>query len=516
MNLAQASMQDLRAAFDVDVRQFLAQFDGAVEDAACGAYDAQALGAAGEALRGIRLGAEFLGFDDLGRACRIVEQELLLQLPRLASRELGVAERVRELASTLHEAVGGAISPLPSRAALEPAVEFDPASTSALREAQAQGSPEAASECEAQPEAEPEPEPEPASEPEPEPEPEPKPEPEPAPTSGFEPEPESEGPRPQAHPACADLRPRLVSEAGVACRWDAQEASRLLHGVVEPLHQSVQQTHELLREHVQGWDEMRDALLQAVAGPRAAAAWPLGAASVEPPPGETPLIEVPDVEAGAIEPREIEAQEIEAQQAAPSPVEVPAASPPTIEELACEPVDEVAEDAPPVEAQEVAWDGVLDVRLAQLGDWMLALPSDSVLGKVDAPARTLRLPRGETLVLSEFGALPEVGLEQPWGLSEGPEAADAYLLLRDGQDACALRVQRVLDLRTLHFWSIPSALGAPLGVAAAAVLEEPAQAPEGDAPARAPTLALLLDPGFVRVRDALADEAAAVQAAQEG
>ena len=342
MNLAQASMHDLRSAFDVDVRQFLAQFDGAVQDV-CGARDAQALGAAGEALRGIRLGAEFLGFEDLGRACREVEQELLRQLPLLASRDAGAARRVRELASTLHEAVGGAIA---AAAAQEPGAEGAAEPASPIHEVLPEWSMESAFERQPQPEAEAESAPEavPASETAPETEPVLTLEPEPEPTAGFEPEPELEGPPVQPLADACELPPRLAPGASAACRWDAQEASRLLRDAVQPLHQSVQQTHDLLREHVQGWDDMRDALLQAVAGPHEA-----GASAVEAAPCEPPRIEMPGSEAQDVELQDLESQDVGSQEAAPPLDEEPVAAPSFIEALVDEPEGEGARDAPSIE-----------------------------------------------------------------------------------------------------------------------------------------------------------------------
>jgi hypothetical protein len=140
------------------------------------------------------------------------------------------------------------------------------------------------------------------------------------------------------------------------------------------------------------------------------------------------------------------------------------------------------------------WHGVLQVRLARLGPWTLALPAEQVLGQLAAPARMLQLPQGDTLVLTEYGALPEVGLESCWGLP-AQEAPGDHLLLRDGEVGYALRVQQVQQQQALHFWALPAQLGAALGLAAAAVLNEPPQVP-GLQPAPA-ELALLLDPGFV-------------------
>ena len=249
--------------------------------------------------------------------------------------------------------------------------------------------------------------------------------------------------------------PASPSQTGRACRWDLADASRLLHDAVAPLQGSLQQTQDLLRDQQQGWQRLREELLQALA-------------AAIPPPREQPAAAIASDARGAD---------------APVPTVAPREA-----------------DAPP------AWDGVLQVHPARLGEWTVALPSQCVLGQLRQP-RGLRLPRGDSLVLSELGALPDVGLEAPWQLEPDPLGADEYLLVGDHQAAYALRVQSCLEPRALHFWSLPVVLGAPLGVAAAAVLDRPALA-AGESP-RASDLVLLLDPGFIAAQHAAARDAAA-------
>ena len=255
--------------------------------------------------------------------------------------------------------------------------------------------------------------------------------------------------------------PAGAPESGRACRWDLADASRLLHDAVAPLQGSLQRTQDLLLDQQQGWQRLREELLQALA-----AAAPSQLAAAVAPPREQPATA-----------QAVDAQGADAQREA---------------------------DAPP------AWDGVLQVHPARLGEWTVALPSQCVLGQLRQP-RGLRLPRGESLVLSELGALPDVGLEAPWQLEPDPLGADEYLLVGDRQAAYALRVQSCLEPRALHFWSLPVVLGAPLGVAAAAVLDRPALA-AGASP-RASDLVLLLDPGFIAAQHAAAREAAAGEGA---
>ncbi|MBU6441853.1 MAG: hypothetical protein KGS28_16650, partial [Betaproteobacteria bacterium] len=112
MNLAQASPGELRAAFGLDAREFLALFDDAVREA-CDRRDQQALGAAAEALRGIRIGAEFLGLDPLSSACRELEGELLVQLPRLGAQADTECARVQGLVRGLHEVLEGFLREAP-------------------------------------------------------------------------------------------------------------------------------------------------------------------------------------------------------------------------------------------------------------------------------------------------------------------------------------------------------------------------------------------------------------------
>ena len=83
MNLTNATPTGLHAAFLQDAWYFLEQFELAIRAAGNPADAAQAFGQAGEALRGVRIGAEFLGLSSIAALCREGEGELLMQLPHL-------------------------------------------------------------------------------------------------------------------------------------------------------------------------------------------------------------------------------------------------------------------------------------------------------------------------------------------------------------------------------------------------------------------------------------------------
>ena len=501
MNLAHASQRELLAAFGMDARAFLGQFDDALREAEA-AGDAQALGGAGEALRGIRIGAEFLGLEALAQACREVEQGLLQELPAASSPGEQPAPRLGELARRLHRAVRACLTD--TRAGGEapgPVPAVEPQSRS-----------------EAEPAAGPQPEPEP----EPEPMPEREAEAQSVSEPGTEREPEPEAmpePEPQAQLEASTIEPEPAlpcpQPAPPACAWNPQHAQSIGRDAVEPLRAGIEQTHVLLHAQARGWEQARDQVLHAVAEARTGmvrdAVEPLRAGMEQ-----THMLlraqargweQARDQVLQAIADARAAMELLAADAASRATLACPAPLAPSLTDMAGQPAPaETAETGPqpasaeaeqqrpdqrdqPETSPETSWDGLLQVRLARIGDWLLALPADNVPGLLRAPVRTLELPLGDTLVLSEFGALPAVGLEQAWASGTPPPLGD-YLVVSDGDAACALRVTACLEQLELHFWSVPRVLGAPAGVAAAAVLDDDTQAP-------VPALAFLLDPGFV-------------------
>lgn len=85
IRLRDAGADGLLAAFRVDAHEFLAQFTQGLRPQALRDDTLQGLGNAAEALRGIRIGADFLGLDAIGALCREGEQDLLQQLPAVAA-----------------------------------------------------------------------------------------------------------------------------------------------------------------------------------------------------------------------------------------------------------------------------------------------------------------------------------------------------------------------------------------------------------------------------------------------
>ncbi|MDY0331375.1 MAG: histidine kinase [Thiomonas sp.] len=80
-----ASAQELLAAFRVDAQEFLRLFIAGLQTQPTREDTLQSLGNAAEALRGIRIGADFLRLQDVSALCRRGEQDLLRQLPLIAS-----------------------------------------------------------------------------------------------------------------------------------------------------------------------------------------------------------------------------------------------------------------------------------------------------------------------------------------------------------------------------------------------------------------------------------------------
>ena len=85
IRLRDAGADGLLAAFRVDAHEFLAQFTQGLRPQPLRDDTLQGLGNAAEALRGIRIGADFLALDAIGALCRQGEQDLLQQLPLVAA-----------------------------------------------------------------------------------------------------------------------------------------------------------------------------------------------------------------------------------------------------------------------------------------------------------------------------------------------------------------------------------------------------------------------------------------------
>lgn len=83
--LRHAGAETLLAAFHVDAHEFLEQFSLGLQPQSSRDDTLQALGNAAEALRGIRIGADFLRLDAVSGLCRRGEQDLLQQLPLVGS-----------------------------------------------------------------------------------------------------------------------------------------------------------------------------------------------------------------------------------------------------------------------------------------------------------------------------------------------------------------------------------------------------------------------------------------------
>ncbi|MBN8745212.1 MAG: histidine kinase [Thiomonas arsenitoxydans] len=148
--LRQASAQELLAAFRVDAEEFLRLFIAGLQTQPTREDTLQALGNAAEALRGIRIGADFLQLQAVSALCRQGEQDLLQQLPLVASGAALQWETLQAVIDGLRQHL------LPEQA--EP-----PAAPAASEPTPLQPPAEAKPRSETQPEPEPEPEPEPVA-----------------------------------------------------------------------------------------------------------------------------------------------------------------------------------------------------------------------------------------------------------------------------------------------------------------------------------------------------------------
>lgn len=104
--LRAASEAELWAAFRVDAQTFLAQFLDGLRPRPTREDALQALAAAGEALRGIRIGAEFLRLSELAAACRRAEAELLERLPRVGDGQSRPWPQAQAVVAALRATLG--------------------------------------------------------------------------------------------------------------------------------------------------------------------------------------------------------------------------------------------------------------------------------------------------------------------------------------------------------------------------------------------------------------------------
>ena len=451
VNLAQAKPAELMAAFTQDATAFLAAFERSLREPSSAAETLQALGHAGEALRGIRIGAEFLGLDAMTALCRQGEQELLRQLPQVgggrpvqwALLEQVVAGLRRQLRAVSAPAAperakppmpaGGVPGPMvaessggspagrlhtPGATLLVPSPVPDVAGSrsvgrveNAAPEPAGSGRSDAALPGPAEPAAV-----------------------------------LSEPPLASA-PELADLpaQPRPAVEASVMAGPPPPPAEPAMLALGEPLLQRLSEIPDLLREQIESWRSLREAL----EADRLARA----SANIAPDPLRPDTTGAPV--GGPAAPQS------DTSETAPS---ITPEAPSRDDDMPAAP----SEGAPAASERAQRWNARIEVRLARLGHWLLALPAAKVLGLVPRDGQAWQLPRGDRLLLTdEEGAVPELALGGDWG---GPvEAEGCSLLLQHGGRFFALRVDAYLPARTLHFWSIPPQIGGRHGIEAAAV-----------------------------------------------
>ena len=450
VNLAQSSPAELMAAFTQDAAAFLAVFEQSLREAGSAAQTLQALGHAGEALRGIRIGAEFLGLDAMTALCRQGEQDLLQQLPQVSGgRPLqwalleqvvaGLRRQLRAVSGSVSAPVaperakppmpaGGAPGSMAVKSPVDPPTgrrhapgETLPAQTpvpdidaprSAARVENAAPEPAESGQSSA---ALPGPA-EPAASP-------------------------SEPPL-AAVPELADPTPqsRSAAEASVMAGPPPSLSGPAILAMGEPLLQRLSEIPDLLREQIESWRSLREAM----EADRLA---------------RTPADIAPDP------PRPDTADAPPAEPVASSASGMTVAGPSRNDGTLAAP----GEGAPAAAWRAQPWNARIEVRLARLGGWLLALPAAKVLGLVPRDGQAWQLPRGDRLLLTEEeGAVPVLALGGDWG---GPAEADGCsLLLQHGGRFFALRVDACLPAQTLHFWSIPPQIGGRHGIEAAAAL----------------------------------------------
>jgi chemotaxis protein histidine kinase CheA len=146
------------AAFRVDAEEFLRLFIHGLQPQAQREDTLQALGNAAEALRGIRIGADFLRLDAISALCRQGEQDLLRQLPHIASGGKLQWDLLRPVIDGLQRQLGIPGDPAQAGSTSMPLQPLATVST------KIQPSPESEQQTAAAPEPEPEPEPVPEME----------------------------------------------------------------------------------------------------------------------------------------------------------------------------------------------------------------------------------------------------------------------------------------------------------------------------------------------------------------
>ena len=443
VNLAQATPAELMAAFTQDATAFLAVFERSLREASGAAETLQALGHAGEALRGIRIGAEFLGLDAMSALCRQGEQELLRQLPQVGGGRPVQWPLLEQVVAGLRRQLRAASAPaLPARA--KPPMQagdaqehkiVEPAASASGERPHAPGAALPAPDADALRPAEgvENAAPQPASSGKPD-----ATLPDPA-------EPVAPSEPPLASAPDLAPQPRLAVEANVTAGPPPLPAEPAMLALGEPLLQRLSEIPDLLREQIESWRSLREALEadRLARAPANGAPEPPRPDTAGAPAGDTA---VPQGDASGTAPG------------------IAPAAPSRDDDMPAAP----GESGPAAAGHAQPWNARIEVRLARLGHWLLALPATKVLGLVPRDGQDWQLPRGDRLLLTEEGAVPVLTLDGDWG---GPaEAEGCSLLLQHGGRFFALRVDACLPARTLHFWSIPPQIGGRHGIDAAAVL----------------------------------------------
>ena len=433
MNLADASLAQLRAAFLNDAREFLLQIDHALLDAARGDDAPQAFGQAGEALRGLSIGADFLGLGEVCALCREAQQQLLIQLPSLAPARAADTRALNAIAARLHAALEADRS---VAAPSEPVRAPGDASVAAVATAEYGASAEAVALAAIAPEVVPQADAAPGSHG--------VPEPDAAPEAQAAVEPQAEAPRksptapsPEAAPEAEAARETETASGPEPAAAAEAEAEAPTAPVPEPASEP---------QMALGAEADEDA------EPEPIAALAIDVETIAddvspaaPQPSCVPLLQslLQRVDALADGLRE-QRNAIDALRPPSSP------SPPG---------DEVAVPEPPSAEIEVA--------LATLGPWWLAWPASATFAAPNGDARRIAFGGSGELWMYGRSALREVQLPPPWPPPRG--ALRWPLDLPAG--GVALRVDALHATRRLRFDALPRALAARTGVRAVAALD---------------------------------------------
>lgn len=482
MNLAQASPAELMAAFAQDATAFLAQFEQSLREANNAAETLQALGHAGEALRGVRIGAEFLGLDAMAMLCRQGEQDLLEQLPQISGgrpvRWTNLEQIITGLRRQL-QAASPPTEPPPPKPGLQPASEgvnrpdldyaeqsktsdvatpvapFAPAASAAELPTEAGAGGKAG-----------------------------------LPEETANPSDDLQGTAAVAVPsstqtssplreALPTLQPHVAAD-GAFREATPPEASASL-AVNETLLQRLAEIPDLLREQIESWKSLREALEAGSVSRNMGHRQKMPDA--EPNTPNTSL--EPDVateaaDAGSL-PKHGEADS--EPDVGPDSGRTAISAPP---QPGARIVQEQQRSGEEPVIRKPPWNARIDVRLARLRHWLLALPSANVLGLIPQDGQVWQLPRGDELLLTEEeGAVPTLALGGDW---DPPDpTGGCSVLLQHGGRFFALRVDACLSTQSLHFWSIPVQIGGRHGIEAAAALPQ----------ANSPAMPLLLSMPFL-------------------